>query len=210
MADHENYRANYYANYLILKAYCIVNNSASHGYEKVASEWAIERARRLDSGEPPSIKLETVEKARRELLGYIRDVYTPGDKEEWTDDEAVDALLLLVQFDRANALYLMKIDRNDPKCPRGILWITKEEISKYAEVKWNGIPATNAITKKYRVYLTAHKIGNRRLHLESFTASATLDCLLWPFLPIWLRPTTPTQASYIGQPIPNFAQDNPT
>jgi len=82
-------------------------------------------------------------------------------------------------------LYLMKIDRNDPKCPRGILWTTKDELPKYAEVKWNGIPATNAITKKYRVYLTAHKIGNRRLHLESFTASATLDCLLFTVVPFW-------------------------
>jgi hypothetical protein len=64
----------------------------------------------------------------------------------------VDVLGLVkatLPFDRANAVFVMKIDRTDEACPRGFLWVTDAALAKLnaelAEFKAQPVQWTNSV-----------------------------------------------------------------
>ncbi len=154
------------------------------------NEWARKKAQLLDDENPSTLpELEEIENARRCLLKYIRNEYQPGQEEEWKDrKQALDALIFCIQFDKANALHLMKIVRDDPDCPRGMPWCTVEDFDSVKE-KMEALPGyqelckrhnnqvsfCNTITKKYREFAEAHHADDVFMVL--------LDELLKPELP---------------------------
>jgi len=92
-----------------------------------ASEWAMKRAR---GGASPTS--DAVEKARCTLVGFVRavrDEYMPRQPDEkekfgrtlWVRSKIRDVLALLLDLDRASAMYVMKRKRY-ADVPRGINW----------------------------------------------------------------------------------------
>ena len=169
--------------YKILKAYV---GQEGHGPE----QWAIDRAAMQDASGPSEDDIfdeveearrivDEVEEARRQLLIHIRDQYEPGKGDEgWTSDEqALEALDLCVEFDRANALFLMKLRRDDPTCPRGIPWVTKEALEEVPALLWGECKPRNSITRKYVEFAIGHGAD-----LEFM---AHLNDRLKTTLPIW-------------------------
>lgn len=140
----------YTENYVVLRDY-LLNATAEH--------WAKSRASQQDENKEVDPVLEAVEVARAQLLRYIRDEYMPGKDETWlSNDQALDALMTCVQVDRANALYLMKINREEPDCPRGFPWVSNEDLEKAAHVNFKGKSMTrSSITRKYRIFAEAHQ-----------------------------------------------------
>lgn len=152
MSSHLEFSKQAFHCYEVLKEHIVDPNS----YEAdCATSWAKDRAHQQDNALPEQVELEQVEDARSYLLHYIRDTYTPGEAEYWDNKAALDALRLCIIVDRANALYLMKLDRNDPECPRGFPWVERDKLTP--EMKWKDTQMTRpSITHKYRAFAEAH------------------------------------------------------
>lgn len=162
----------YLLNYQRLKMY--LNNNSENSPEK----WAKDYAEYKDSEyKDTQFHLEAVEEVRHNLLVYIKE-YTPGKQESWTNSEALDALMTCVQFDKANALYFMKLNRYDPDCPRGIPWVTKENLAEIADIAWGDSVVRYSITRMYKIFANAHGAS------EEYKQK--LDQELQTVLPLWL------------------------
>ena len=161
----------YTDNYLVLRDYLEKHASAEH--------WAKSRAAQQDEGKDVDPLLEKVEAARAALLIYIRDQYVAGQEEEWlSDEQALDALMTCVVIDRANALYLMKINRDEPDCPRGFPWVCNEDLKKVAHVNFKGKAMTrSSITRKYRMFAEAHRASGG--YMEGLNAMLQLTLPEW-------------------------------
>ena len=132
----------YRENFLILKDHFKDESSPVN--------WAREGASAIDDGFEPSKEYHTIEHARFHLLVHIKQ---GTDQSEWTKEEALEALLLCVKYDRANALHLMKTVRDDPHCPRGFPWVTEEnliQVQNHPKLIEKGLNmARCSITSKY-------------------------------------------------------------
>ncbi len=86
-----------------------------------AEKWADAMA----SGRPKDND-ELVEKTRSYLTNeFVR----PRVKANKIDDTVRRAALVTAIFNRANATRVMKLRREDPECPRGMLWITDADLA---------------------------------------------------------------------------------
>lgn len=143
------------------------------------TEWAKQLAKCQDTSDKPEslYLLQEREEARRLLLVHIRD--KNEDTSKWkSSEQALDALLTCVKYDMANALHVMKIDRDDPECPRGFLWCTAEKL-KNINIYWkNKKMERPAITHKYLKY--ASKFNPSKEYMEN------LNDLLKTKIPEWL------------------------
>ncbi len=135
---------NYRENYLILKG--------DFKNEDSPVVWARELAKAIDDGRELDTRSEEIEEARRLLLLHIKNGV---DQNNWSKEEALEALILCVKYDRANALNVMKISQYDPHCPRGFVWVSEENLNK-PDVQKTGMTRCS-ITSKYRKF--AEKFG---------------------------------------------------
>lgn len=67
-------------------------------------------------------------------VGRVWSEYVAAFDEPNAEGETATLAALLkatLPFDRANALFIMKIDRANPECPAGFAWITEDDMDKY-------------------------------------------------------------------------------
>ena len=141
-------------------------------------KWAILRALMEDTNRSAIPELESVEEHRFHLLRTIRDGIG-ADTAGWTDEEAIKALFICVQFDRANCLHLMKIDREDKDCPRGMPWVDQDHFTDYYKMKFRTKESRPTTTRKYLIFAEAHHISEKD--------KTKLKQLLEPELPYWIE-----------------------
>jgi len=147
------------------------------------NQWAKEMA----TTNPRKIVLD-IEKDRAALLKMVKDCADLKQKTFFTGDEAFIMLNRLIRLDRANALFKMKIVRDDlsaaagEKCPDGFIWATQEEFDKhgYADiVQWKGVKSKASITSKYWVFAKLNEFSNEQLN--------QIEELLQTQMPRWIK-----------------------
>jgi hypothetical protein len=104
-------------------------------------------AKDMASGEPSENAI-AIEKLRFDFLKHIKNATA-------SDNNPYYLLLVLIHLDRANALYNMKVNRDDPNCPNGFIWCTEESLkkNKFDEmIVYNGVAQRSSITSHYLKY----------------------------------------------------------
>lgn len=143
---------------------------------EVAKEWALDMA----TGEPNDVSA-SIEIYRHALLQAVKDTLIPWTKNCKYSD-VVSMLTTLIELDRANALYNMKMDRSDVNCPAGFMWCTEADLEKYglqSIVIWNEKhPCRASITSHYMRFANLH--GFMKKHINE------IEELLQPCMPIWI------------------------
>ena len=122
--------------------------------------WAKSFARHMDGkGEESEFTLaqcEEIEKMRSTLLVHIREF---KDDTGFEKQEGFEALTCCMALDMNNALYVMKIERDDQACPRGIVW-GKDPINE--KIEWNGKKARCAITIHFNRFAEALGVSDEQ------------------------------------------------
>ena len=85
-----------------------------------------------------------------------------------------------VVFDAANALFYMKLARDDPECPRGFAWIREGDLAQITAPKWKETTQTHSVAKAYGIVAAwAEAAGD--LTTAKFLHDATM-----PVFPGWM------------------------
>lgn len=144
-------------------------------------------AREMASGNPSELAKE-IEAMRFALLKEIKATEKPVTD---TTKEKLDNLLhMVIMLDRSNALYNMKLVRDDPKCPNGFLWVTEEDLKDdpLSNIAWSAIQEDGVSVKKTspRFSITRHYV--RFAELNGFDAEWIADqkFFLQPAVPKWI------------------------
>jgi hypothetical protein len=113
--------------------------------------WAQTRAWLQDNNESPSAELDAIERHYYLLLKYIREYdYDNNPGQDWEGLKPLEVLMRLYDFDRANALWFLRLKRDDTSIPRGVPWITnhalKASVGEWKE-GWNSATSSYSYIK---------------------------------------------------------------
>jgi hypothetical protein len=134
-----------------------------------------------------SVKSEVPENcSETELLAIWKRRVAEFDAPNEAGQSATLAALVAatLPFDRANALFIMKIDRNDPDCPMGFVWVRDKDFARVD-------PAPEFNGKKQQFASIASAYDAVAAYHPDPATRAFVNQMCAPMMPSWMQALRP-------------------